>query len=176
VKLCPLTRRFKLELLETHAKATVNRHLAVLRHLYNRALRTLRAEGKEPKFSNPVSAVGLFREENTRNRWLTPDEEAGLFVVIPEPYRTLCRVALYTGCWRSELLAARWDLIHWQRGLLMLPTSKSGKPRFVELSSVVLEALGQVPRRIDTPLISRTAGRSLTTFRSGSRRPASPAR
>ena len=36
----------------------------------------------------------------------------------------------------------------------MLPTSnKSGKPRPVELSTIVLETLQRVPRRLDTPMI-----------------------
>jgi len=131
--------RFKLELAQSRTKATVNRHLALLRHLFNRAIR----HGYQGR--NPVSAVGLFREENTRSRWLTEEEERSLFKVIPEPYWAFCRVALYTGCRKSELLAARWDLIDWTRGILTLPTSKSGKPRFVELSSNVLETLHKVP-------------------------------
>src|SRR4030095_6957862 len=61
--------RFKLELAQSRSKATVNRHLALLRHLFNRAIR----RGYQGR--NPVSAVGLFREENTRSRWLTEDEE-----------------------------------------------------------------------------------------------------
>ncbi len=140
--------RFKLELAETRKKATVNRHLALLRHLFNRLIRQRAYGGR-----NPVPAVGLFREENARTRWLTPDEEEKLFGVIPEPYKSFCRVALYTGCRRSELLAARWDFLDSERGLLTLPTSKSGKPRHIELSSLVLETLARVPRRLDTPLI-----------------------
>lgn len=140
--------RFKLELAETHKKATVNRHLALLRHLFNRLTRQGVYAGR-----NPVSAVGLFREENARTRWLTPEEEKRLFAVIAEPYKSFCRVALYTGCRRSELLAARWDFLDTQRGLLTLPTSKSGNPRHIELSSLVLEALAGIPRRLDTPFI-----------------------
>jgi integrase len=139
--------RFKLELAQTKAKATVNRHLALLRHLFNRAIR----HGYQGH--NPVSAVGLFREENTRSRWLTEEEERELFKVIPEPYWSFCRVALYTGCRRSELLGARWDLIDWQGGILTLPTAKSGKPRFVELGSNVMEVLRKIPGRGDRPLI-----------------------
>jgi integrase len=142
-----VVERFKLELAQSRTKATVNRHLALLRHLFNRAIR----RGYEGR--NPVSAVGLFREENTRSRWLTGEEERELFKVIPEPYWSLCRVALYAGCRKSELLAARWDLIDWERGLLTLPTSKSGKPRFVELSSNVMAALNKVPGRGERPLI-----------------------
>ena len=40
-----------------------------------------------------------------------------------------------------------------RRGLLTLPTSKSGKPRFIELSSVVLDTLARVPRHLGEPRI-----------------------
>jgi len=76
-----------------------------------------------------------------------------LFKAIPEPYWSLCRVGLYTGCRKSELLAARWDLIDWGRRILTLPTSKSGKPRFVELGSNVLDTLRKIPGRGEQPLI-----------------------
>ena len=60
---------------------------------------------------------------------------------------------LYAGARRGELLVARWDQVDTKRGLLTLPTSKSGKPRFIELSSVVLEALARVPRHLGEPRI-----------------------
>ena len=60
--------RFKQSLAEERTKATVNRHLACLRHLFNRAIRRGAHTGR-----NPVSVVGLFREENTRTRWLTAE-------------------------------------------------------------------------------------------------------
>lgn len=140
--------RFKQALAEERTKATVNRHLACLRHLYNRAIRRGAFAGR-----NPVSAVGLFREDNTRTRWLTTEEEAPLFAVTPEPYRAFCKVALYTGARRGELLAARWDQLDVKRGLLTLPTSKSGKARYIELSSLVVETLQRVPRHLGEPLI-----------------------
>jgi hypothetical protein len=91
-----MVERFKGEMVRTRSKATVNRYLALLRHLFNRAIK------RGLKLSNPVSAIGLFREENTRTRWLTEEEEERLGAVIPEPYLSFCRVALYTGCRRSE--------------------------------------------------------------------------
>ena len=102
---------------------------------------------------NPVSVVGLFREENTRTRWLTAEEEAKLFAVIPEPYRAFCKVALYTRARRGKLLDARWDQVDARRGLLTLPTSTSGRPRHIELSSLVLSALERIPRHLGTPRI-----------------------
>lgn len=149
--------RFKLALVATHARATVNRHLSLLRHLFNRRIRQGTFTGR-----NPVSAVGLFREENVRERYLNDDEEARLLAVVPAPYATFCRVALYTGCRLGELLSARWDFIDWNRRLLTVPTSKNGKPRHVELSSLVLEALKAVPRRVDTPFVFADCGTGRT--------------
>ena len=57
------------------------------------------------------------------------------------------------GCRKSELLDARWDLIDWRRGILTLPTSKNGKPWFVELGSNVIETLRKIPGRGERPLI-----------------------
>ena len=52
--------------------------------------------------------------------------------MIPVPYAAFCKVALYTGARRGELLVARWDQVDIKRGLLTLPTSRSGKPRFID--------------------------------------------
>src|SRR5262249_31938338 len=104
--------KFKVELVGHCSKATTNRHLALLRHILNK---------KGFKANNPGSNARLFREENTRIRWLNSEEEVALFAVIPEPYQTLCRVALYTGCRRSELLSPQWDQIDWTRNVLVLP-------------------------------------------------------
>lgn len=140
--------RFELDLVQTRSKATVNRHLALLRHLFNRRAEVFGYVGR-----NPVRRRTLFTEENARTRWLTPEEEATLFAVIPTPYAAFCKAALYTGARRGELLVARWDQLDVRRGLLTLPTSKSGKPRYIELSSVVLDTLARVPRHLGEPRI-----------------------
>jgi len=140
--------RFKLHLVQTRTKATVNRHLALLRHLFNRRIEDFGQGGR-----NPVRKRTMFSEQNTRTRWLSPEEEGRLLGAIPAPYAAFCKVALYTGARRGELLAARWDQVDVKRGLLTLPTSKSGKPRFIELSSLVLDTLGKIPRHLGEPRI-----------------------
>ena len=140
--------RFKLDLVQKRTKATVNRHLALLRHLFNRRIEDFGYPGR-----NPVRKRTMFSEQNTRTRWLSPEEEGQLLAVVPAPYAAFCKVALYTGARRGELLAARWDQVDHRRGLLTLPTSKSGKPRYIELSSVVLDTLARVPRHLGEPRI-----------------------
>ncbi len=140
--------RFKLDLVQMRTKATVNRHLALLRHLFNRRIEDFGHPGR-----NPVRKRTMFSEQNTRTRWLSPEEEDTLLAVIPAPYAAFCKVALYTGARRGELLVARWDQVDGKRGLLTLPTSKSGKPRYIELSSVVLDTLARVPHHLGEPRI-----------------------
>lgn len=71
-EVCPeAVEKFKLELAQTRSKATVNRYLALLRHLFNRAIR----RGAELK--NPVSAVGLFREGDNILDWTNTVEWSG---------------------------------------------------------------------------------------------------
>jgi len=58
---------------ENAAPATVDRELAVLRHLINLAERWNKFFGK-----NPVSIAGLFHPNNQKERTLTPEEEKRL--------------------------------------------------------------------------------------------------
>jgi integrase len=95
----------------------------------------------------------MFSEQNTRTRWLSPEEEGRRLTVIPAPYAAFCKVALYTGARRGELLAARWDQVDTERGPLTLPTAKSGKPRYIELAGVVLDSLARIPGHLGEPCI-----------------------
>ena len=61
--------RFKLDLVRTRTKARVNRHLALLRHLFN--LDDFGHAGR-----NPVRKRTMFSEQNTRTRWLSPEEDS----------------------------------------------------------------------------------------------------
>ena len=57
--------------------ATVNHHLKPLKAIFNRGIKT----GKLTY--NPIRAVKLFKENNARNRCLSPGEEARLFEQAP---------------------------------------------------------------------------------------------
>ncbi len=50
------------------AKATINRELAILKAMFNMAIRDGRAD------SNPVKEVKFFKEDNKKERILTPEE------------------------------------------------------------------------------------------------------
>ena len=99
---------FKVALAKDRAVATVNRHLACLKHLFSRAIRDGQAE------RNPVKAVRLFQENNARVRWLTDEEQARLFAVVSEPFMSFLRLSAYTGLRRGELLGLTWDRVDYR--------------------------------------------------------------
>ncbi|MFO0005263.1 MAG: site-specific integrase, partial [bacterium] len=53
---------------------------------------------------------------------------------------------LLTGARVRELLDARWEHVDVERRAWFIPTSKTGKPRYVPLSSAALEILETLPR------------------------------
>jgi len=80
---------FKLSRLQQVRPATVNRSLAVLRHLLNMAKRWKKFFG-----DNPVSIVGLLEENNQIERILTPEEEKTLIEASISYLRPIINTAL----------------------------------------------------------------------------------
>lgn len=84
------------------ADATINRELQAMRHLFNKAM----AWGKAQH--NPVKGVKLRKEENTRLRFLSEDEETSLIEACGESLLAIVVGALNTGFRRGELLSLTW--------------------------------------------------------------------
>jgi integrase len=78
---------------------------------------------------NPCRGVRRFREE-TRDRYLTPDEVPRFFAAlgeVPDPaVRDFLWLALLTGARKSNVLGMRWDQLTVE-GVWRIPSTKSGK-------------------------------------------------
>ena len=62
------------------------------------------------------------------------------------------RLLILTGARLSEILTARWDYVDWERGLLVLPNSKTGK-KAIYLPAPALAVLEDLPRIAGNPHI-----------------------
>jgi integrase len=113
--------------------ATVNRYLATFKSAF------LLAIENEKVTKNPFRKVKLQKENNTRTstrvRFLTEDEEARLFKVIPSQWHAPVLVALHTGMRFGEQMRLRWEDIDFKQELLTVMESKSGSARHVPLKS-----------------------------------------
>ena len=113
------------------AAGTVNRTLALLRHL-------LRLACEEWEVLQSVPKIRLEKEPQGRLRWITSEEARRLLDACRESRNAnlvdLVEFSLFTGLRRSEALALTWDRVDRARGVILLDITKSGKRREVPLN------------------------------------------
>jgi len=92
----------------------------------NRDLRTLRAMLKRarPEFRFPAGA--FFQEDETRVRWLRPEEELLALEPMASPFREMAKLASLTLMRLSEIRLLRREMIHLEQGAILLPRAKAG--------------------------------------------------
>jgi integrase len=92
----------------------------------NRDLRTLRAMLKvaRPDFRFPGGA--FYPEDETRVRWLRPEEELLVLDTMPSPFRHIAQLAALTLMRQGELRGLRREHVHVEQGVVMLPRAKAG--------------------------------------------------
>lgn len=123
-----------------HIPATANRALAVISHAWTMARRW----GWVNTHINPTTDVVRYRE-NTRDRVLSRGELAAFLAELDKPEasdacRLLFQLLLLTGARLREIMASPVEWIDWERGLLILPDSKTGAKR-IQLSASALALL-----------------------------------
>lgn len=138
--------RFKLQRLKTPTKrkdstraiASVNRELALLRRMFNIAIR------EQWLIKNPFNLGESLispADEKKRERILTREEEAKLLNACDEPkckhLRTIIICALDTGMRQGEILKLRWSDIDLENGLITVRAfnTKTMKERTVSITT-----------------------------------------
>jgi integrase len=116
--------------------ATINRELAMLKKAFNLACR----EWEWTK-DNPVCRVSMEREQNTRDRWLSEQEEGRLLAVAPAWVGELVLFAANTGMRRGEILSLTWNGVDFARRTVTVFKSKNGERRTIPVNQTVLEIL-----------------------------------
>jgi integrase len=92
----------------------------------NRDLRTLRAALKKarPEYRFPGGA--FFREDETRVRWLRPEEELLVLDTMASPFREIAKLAALTLMRMTEIRTLRRESVHLEQGVVLLPQAKAG--------------------------------------------------
>ena len=140
----PLVQITKAELITfIHGKltslkpGTINRIINGLKVIFSRALEW-EVQGI---VKDPTKGIKQFANNSRHERYLSQEEAAKLLnAVLHSHNRMLSPIVaalLLTGCRKREILDARWEHVDLERGVLLVPISKSGKPRQVILSEPV---------------------------------------
>ena len=128
-----------------YASGTTNRVLILIRFIFNLARKWKIAGVRE----NPTAGLNTAPDVQ-RDRFLTPEETKRLIASINiDENRSAAHtimMLLLTGARRNEVSHAKWDYIDWERRTLLVPVSKSGKPRVIALNGQAMALLRSIPR------------------------------
>jgi len=139
--------QYKADRIKDVAPATVNRELACMKCMFNKAITWGKVE------DNPVRKVKLFKENNKRLRFLEKEEISRVLENAAPHLRPILIVALFTGMRKSEILTLEWKNINIEQGVIYLLHTKNGERREVLMSDIVKKALIAVPKHPDSPYI-----------------------
>ena len=92
---------------------------------------------------NPVTQVKLRKEENSRVRFLSEEEETSLLHACGPNLRAIVVTALNTGFRRGELLSLTWSDVDFVRGLITVQAAyaKNGERRTIPINEEVRRLL-----------------------------------
>ncbi len=143
-----------------YSSGTTNRALVLISYLYNLG-RKWKVDGMS---QNPT--IGLSTAPDVqRDRFLSAEETQRLILSINADENRVAAQAimllLLTGARRNEITQAKWEYVNWQRRSLLVPLSKSGKPRAIALNAHAIDLLQSIKRIDGNPYIfpSEVTGR-----------------
>jgi len=135
-----------------YASGTINRVIVILRYIYNLARKWKVPGGSE----NPAAGLSVGPDVQ-RNRFLSELEaEALVRSINSDENQTAARaimMLLLTGARRNEITFAKWDYVDWKNKTLLVPKSKSGRPRVIALNQSAIALLTVTPRIDGNPFI-----------------------
>jgi integrase len=117
--------------------------------------------------SNPVRGIAKFPEQR-RERFLSRDEFARLGTALElaersseiNPYAVAAfRLLLFTGARLGEIQSLRWEWVDLERGLLLLPVSKTGQ-KAIRIPDPAIQILKSLPRVEGNPHVLPGARRT----------------
>jgi integrase len=145
--------------------ATVNRMIALMKRVFNLAIR------EDMALKNPCWKVSMLKEDNKRDRILSPEEFDRLFGVFPDYLKPIVSLGYYTGMRRGEILRLTWKKVNIQEGFIDLDPkdTKNSEPRRIYFNDVlrdIFKKAGKV-RSLKHDYVFTYRGKPLKGFREG---------
>ncbi len=128
------------------APATIEK----IRIVFNRSFELALKWGTAGVKLNPVRGIPRPKFNNARERFLSSAEVALLLKATEDSLnpqlKNIVGLLLLTGARKSELLQAQWQHVNTEQRTWYIPTTKTGKPRYVPLSQAAWGIIDQLPR------------------------------
>jgi integrase len=127
--------KYKAARKEKLKPASVNREMAVLKHIFSKAIEW----GKIKE--NPSRKVKKLWGEVKRVRFLMPDQVQTLLSNCQDRIKGVVTVAVHTGMRRGEILGLKRDQINLERGIISLFDTKNHERRDIPINETVKATL-----------------------------------
>lgn len=121
-----------------------------IRVMFGRSFELGRRWGVAGTEKNPARGIQRPKFDNRRERFLSSKEAGRLLKAASSSFNpqlhAIVSLLLLTGARVSELLSAHWQHIDLERQAWLIPTSKTGKSRYVPLSRDAIEIIERLPK------------------------------
>jgi integrase len=138
---------YKVRRLQTVKPATINKELALLKHMFTKAI-----EWGYVK-QNPAKPVKLLKEPPGRLRYLTPEELIRLLEACAPHLKPIVLTAVHTGMRRREILSLRWADVDLRKRMITLTKTKNNERRICPINGQLAAVLRTVPRHVESPYV-----------------------
>jgi integrase len=127
---------------KTTRPATVNREIACLKTIFSKAMKNGKAE------RNPAQGLKMLKENNERDRLLSPEEYVRLLAHAPAHLKPLLKLAYHTGMRQGEIMGLTWGQVDLKEGFILLrpEDTKTDEGREVPLHPDLVEMFKAMPR------------------------------
>jgi integrase len=141
--------------------ATVNREVACLKTIFNKAIKDRKAE------RNPAQGVKLLKENNERNRVLSPEEYARLLVHCPAHLMPVVKLAYHTGMRQGEILNLTWGQVDLKEGFVWLrpENTKTNEGRLIPLNQELANMFKAMPKGLPMVEVFTRGGKPIKSIR-----------
>jgi len=141
--------------------ATVNREVTTFKTVFNKAMKNGKAE------RNPAQGVKLLKENNERDRILSPEEYALLLAHCQAHLKPIVKLAYHSGMRRGEILTLTWGQVDLKEGFVKLRAedTKTNQGRLVPLTRELVEMFNAMPRGFPQAPVFTYKGRSLAEMK-----------
>jgi len=130
-----IRRHLKPEEQKKVSPATVNRELAGLKSMFNKAILWKKAT------ENPVRQVQMLKEDNQRLRYLEEAEMKKLIEACQACIKPIVILAVNTGMRKGEMLNLKWKDVDLERRIIYLLDTKNSEKREVFLNETAVNTL-----------------------------------
>ncbi|OGS08029.1 MAG: hypothetical protein A2270_03010 [Elusimicrobia bacterium RIFOXYA12_FULL_51_18] len=133
---------FYNEIRDRASISTANRHLTLIKLIFNRSIALGLFNGE-----NPANKVLKGKEPPNRLRYLSQVEMQKLLTLCDPAIYPIIVCALFTGMRRGEIMSLTWAHVNLQQRLIHIAQSKSGKSREIPIAPKLYDNLADMGQR-----------------------------